>query len=181
MPRVLCIITEGFEEIETLAPIDLLRRAGVEVTLAALGETMHVTGRSALTIHADMPLSGVTEPDGFDLLLLPGGPQVTALRQDGRAAALAKSYANAGKPVAAICAAPLVLKDAGLLQGRRFTSHSGTAGELPARILDEAVVQDGLLITSQGAGTSIAFGLALVRLLAGEESERSVRQGMMLG
>lgn len=178
--RVLCIITDGFEEIEAIAPVDILRRAGVEVVVASLSQSIHVTGRNHITMHADGTLDAATGGEAFDLLLLPGGPHVKALREDGRAARLAAEYHAAGRPVAAICAAPTILHDAGLLAGRRFTSHSGVRAELPACRVDEPVVHDGLLITSQGAGTSVAFGLSLVRLLCGEGAEASVREGIML-
>lgn len=177
--RVLCIITDGFEEIETVAPVDILRRAGVEVVVASLSQSIHVTGRNHITLHADGTLDAAGGA-AFDLLLLPGGPHVKALREDGRAARLAAEYHAAGRPVAAICAAPTILHDAGLLAGRRFTSHNGVRDELPAGRVDEPVVRDGLLITSQGAGTSIAFALSLVRLLCGERAEASVREGIML-
>ena len=181
MPSVLVPITTGFEEIETLAPVDILRRAGLEVILAALGDGIHVTGRSGITLHADTTLAGIEDPQAFDLLLIPGGPQVKLLREDGRVAALAKAYAAAGKPVAAICAAPTVLLDAGLLGGgRRFTSHLGVAGELPSRIADERVVLDRGVITSQGAATSVDFAMALVRLLCGDEKAAEVAHGIML-
>ena len=179
MATVLCLITDGFEEIETITPVDLLRRAGVEVTMATFKEGIHVTGRCGITIHADLPMTMVENAEGFDLLLIPGGPQVAALRQDGRAAALAKAYAAAGKPVAAICAAPLVLKDAGLLPGPRFACHDAAAGELPERETSSSVITDGGITTSLGAGTAVDFGLALVRLLAGDAAEAQVKQGIM--
>jgi 4-methyl-5(b-hydroxyethyl)-thiazole monophosphate biosynthesis len=105
---------------------------------------------------------------------------VKALRKDGRAAQLASEFHAAGKPVAAICAAPTIVHDAGLLAGRKFTSHDGVRAELPASRVDEPVVQDGLIITSQGAGTSVAFGLCLVRTLCGAAAEAAVREGIML-
>src|SRR5689334_8788319 len=162
--RVLCLLFPGFEEIETVAPIDLLRRAGVEVTVASLGGEKLVTGRCQITIQADAALADVAAQD-FDLLLIPGGPGIKAVREDGRAARLAQQYSAAGKPVAAICAAPTVLKDAGLLAGRRFTSHAGVLPELPESQVHERVVEDGTLVTSRGAATSVDFGLALVRRL----------------
>lgn len=177
--RVLCIITDGFEEIETIAPVDLLRRAGAEVVVASITDSMHVTGRCQVTIHADAKLDDVKD-QSFDLFLIPGGPHVAALRADGRAAAMAKAYAAAGKPVAAICAAPTVLKDAGLLEGRRFTSHSGVSDELPSRITDERVVEDRGIITSMGAGTSVEFGLHLIQILFGQAKVDEVRRGVML-
>jgi protein deglycase len=181
MPSVLVPFTTGFEEIETLAPVDILRRAGVEVVMASLSDSIHVTGRSGITIHADATLAGLDDAMAFDLLLIPGGPHVKAMREDGRCAALAKAYAATSKLVAAICAAPTVLLDAGLLgSGRRFTSHVGVAEELPARIADERVVEDGNVITSQGAATSVDFAMALVARLCGKEKAAEVARGIML-
>jgi 4-methyl-5(b-hydroxyethyl)-thiazole monophosphate biosynthesis len=176
-PRVLCLLTDGFEEIETVAPIDLLRRAGVEVTVAAL-ESPEVTGRSGIRLVADAILSDVL-PDHHDLLFLPGGPGVVALRADGRPAALAKMFHQAGKRIAAICAAPLVLKDAGILGDRRHTAHASTHVELPHALQDERVVVDGNLITSRGAGTSIDFGLALVAELRGRHCADEIAAAIM--
>ncbi len=158
-------MADGFEEIETVTPIDLLRRAGVEVVMTSLCGGV-VTGRCGIRIETDAVL--VDElPAGFDLLMIPGGPAVGELRSDGRAAALAYDFDQAGKMVAAICAGPLVLKDAGLLAGRRFTAHSAVHDELPG-CLSARVVVDGNLITSRGAGTALDFGLALVECLAGK-------------
>lgn len=178
MKRVLCLLAEGFEEIEALAPVDLLRRAGVEVVMAAAGGTLEVRGRSGITVHADCLLDGV-DPGGFDLLLLPGGPAVAGLRQGGVAAGLARDFAGRGKVVAAICAAPLLLKDAGLLEGTRFTAHFSAAAELPDALGSERVVEDGPLITSRGAGASIDFGLALVRRVCGAEAAVEVARAIM--
>jgi len=174
--RVLCLLVDGFEEIETVTPVDLLRRAGVEVVMASLGQGT-VTGRCGIRLEADTTLD-VVAPEGFDLLLIPGGPGVAALRADGRPAALARDFSEAGKTVAAICAAPLVLKDAGLLDGRDFTAHSATYGELPG-VCSERVVIDGNLITSRGAGTALDFGLALVRHLAGDAAADEVAKAIM--
>ncbi len=168
----------GFEEIETVAPIDLLRRAGAEVVVAALGRDKLVTGRSGVALRADALLADVAN-EAFDLLLIPGGPGVKALRADGRPARLANAFAEAGKPVAAICAAPTVLGDAGLLAGRRFTAHFSVADELTRARLDERVVEDGCLITSRGAGTAVDFGLALVRRLFGAPKAEEVARAIM--
>lgn len=182
MKRVLCLLTEGFEEIETVTPVDLLRRAGVEVVLAALNAPTQgpllVTGRSGLTLCADTRLEEV-KADAFDLLFIPGGPAVKKLRDDGRAATLAQAFAQAGKPVAAICAAPLVLHDAGLLAGKRYTAHDSTYGELTAALAQEKVVVDGLLTTSRGAGTALPFGLQLVATLVGADKAAEVARSIM--
>lgn len=174
--RVLCLLVEGFEEIELVTPVDLLRRAGVEVVIAALHGT-GAAGRSGIRIEADANLSEIHGSD-FDLLLIPGGPGVGELRRDGRPAEFARRFAAAAKPVAAICAAPLVLADAGLLDGRRFTAHQSVRETL-ARALDERVVIDGYLITSRGAGTALDFALALVSRLAGQAMADQVAADIM--
>jgi 4-methyl-5(b-hydroxyethyl)-thiazole monophosphate biosynthesis len=176
--RVLCLLFTGFEEIEAIAPVDLLRRAGVEVIVASLTGEKLVTGRCEITVQADASLADVAEQE-FDLLLIPGGPGVKALRADGRAAKLAQAFAQIGKPVAAICAAPTVLMDAGLLACKRFTSHAGVLPELPESLVLERVVEDGGIITSRGAATAVDFGLALVRRLCGEAAASEVAQGIM--
>ncbi len=174
--RVLCLLTDGFEEMETVTPVDLLRRAEIEVVIASLnGGT--VKGRNGITLVSDAALAEL-EAEEFDLLFIPGGPGVTMLRRDGRAAALARRFENAGNPVAAICAAPLVLKDAGLLEGRRFTAHFSTEKELGV-LPDERVVEDGNLITSRGAGTAFDFGLALVARLVGTDAASKVSREVM--
>ena len=176
--RVLCLLGDGFEEIETLMPVDLLRRAGAEVVMASVMGGEFVRGRSQVTVRADARLADV-RPQEFDLLLIPGGPGVKALRADGRAAKLAAEFAKAGKIVASICAGPTVLGDAGLLAGKRFTAHCSVYGELPSALASERVVEDGNLITSRGAGTALDFGLALVRRLFGEEKAKEVAESIM--
>lgn len=174
--RVLCLLADGFEEIELVTPVDLLRRAGVEVVVAAIhGDG--ATGRSGIRVTADVSLTDQGERD-FDLLLIPGGPGVGELRRDGRAAALARHFADAGKTVAAICAAPLVLHDAGLLAGRRFTAHRSVVDRIPDA-LNERVVVDGNLITSRGAGTAIDFALALVACLTDQAAAGKIAADIM--
>lgn len=177
-PRVLCLLTDGFEEIETVAPVDLLRRAGAEVTVAAVGSTRWATGRCGMRLEADALLAEV-DPGGFQLLLIPGGPGVKALRADGRAARMAREFVARRCGVAAICAAPTVLADAGLLTGRRFTAHASVHEELPGALGVERVVEDGLLVTSRGAGTAVDFGLVLVRRLFGEAKASEVAGAIM--
>lgn len=178
--RVLCILGDGFEEIETIAPVDVLRRAGAEVTIASITGQRKVTGRCGVTLLADMPLDVDENLEALDLLLIPGGPGVKALRADGRPARLAKVMHQKGGVVAAICAAPTILADAGLLNGRRFTAHSSVHGELPEALAAERVVEDGQVITSRGAGTALEFGLTLVRRLFGADTEREIARSIML-
>jgi 4-methyl-5(b-hydroxyethyl)-thiazole monophosphate biosynthesis len=177
MPTVLALLADGFEEIETVTPIDLLRRAGIEVTTAALVDGIHVTGRSGITLHTDTTLTAV-ETREFDCLLLPGGPGVKHLRADARVRQRVLRQHQSGKWLAAICAAPTVLHDAGLLHGRRYTAHFSVAAELTAILADERVVRDEQLLTSRGAGTALDFGLALVALLCGEAKSAEIARGI---
>ena len=118
--------------------------------VASLSQERAVTGRNELTLQADVALADVAN-ENFDLLLVPGGPGVKALRADGRPAELARAHHQTGKLVAAICAAPVVLKDADLLENRRFTAHFSVYDELPKALAQERVVQDGTILTSRGA------------------------------
>jgi 4-methyl-5(b-hydroxyethyl)-thiazole monophosphate biosynthesis len=177
MPTALALLADGFEEIEAVTPVDLLRRAAVEVTVASLAEHRHVTGRSGITVHADAALAEIGDRL-FDLLLLPGGPGVKNLRADPLVAATVARHAAAGRLLAAICAAPTVLNAAGLLEGRRYTAHYSVAGELPEIITDRRVVVDGSIVTSRGAGTSIDFGLMLVEKLVSLDKAREVARSI---
>lgn len=169
MSRVLVPLAEGFEEIEAVTVIDLLRRAGVEVRAASLGPRL-VTGSHGITLEADVTLDEARAAD-YDMIVLPGGmPGADHLKQDARVIALLKEFAEQGRYTAAICAAPGVLAHAGLLAGRAATSFPGFLDEGSApgiRLRPEPVVTDGKVVTSRGAGTAMDFGLALVELLEG--------------
>jgi len=162
-----------------ITPVDLLRRAGAEVWLMSLTGRLAVRGRCDVVVQADRLLEAGAEVAHFDLLLIPGGPGVKALRADGRAAQLARLFVQQGKLIGAICAAPTVLADAGLLEGRRFTAHFSVHGELPQALGTERVVEDGPLLTSRGAGTALDFGLALVRRLFGETKAAEIAAAIM--
>jgi 4-methyl-5(b-hydroxyethyl)-thiazole monophosphate biosynthesis len=165
-PTVLLLLSDGFEEMEAIAPLDLLRRAGAEVTVAALSD-LQVTGRNGLKVTAEVPLAEVAETS-FDAVIVPGGPGHTSLRQNPLVIDLLKRHAADGKLLGAICAAPTVLAEAGLLPAEgSFTGHQSIAGEL-GELQPDAVVEADNVITSRGAGTATRFGLALVRRLCGK-------------
>jgi 4-methyl-5(b-hydroxyethyl)-thiazole monophosphate biosynthesis len=176
-PTVLVILADGFEEIEAVTPIDLLRRAGASVNVAALGEGIHVTGRCGITLHADSTLASV-QGSSFDCLLLPGGPGVSRLRDDPRVGERVKRQSEGGGWIAAICAAPLALKESGILEGRRFTAHFSVAADLPNALFDERVVSDGQLVTSRGAGTAVDFGLMLVEKLFSRDKAHEIARSI---
>ena len=178
MPRVLVPLANGFEEIEAITVIDVLRRANVEVVVAALASDM-VEGAHGLRVAADRSLADVTAAD-FDAIVLPGGqPGSHNLRADDRVRELVQALTRAGKIVAAICAAPTVLEAAGVLQGKRATAFPGE--ELPSADYSfDRVVEDGNIITSRAAGTAMEFALTLVRRLAGHQAATEVRQRMLV-
>lgn len=176
----LIILHPGFEELEAIAPIDILRRGGVKVTVASQHSGLSVTGRNGITLQAECPLDTVLNKS-FDALILPGGPGVyKSLRTDSRLIDLTRRSHESGRLVAAICAAPLVLHDAGLLQGRSYTAHFATSEELPQLQADQPVVTDGNLITSRGAGTATAFALTLLSRLVDTATATAVAESICL-
>jgi protein deglycase len=178
----LAILTDNFEEIEAVTPIDILRRAEVEVTIASRTNSFNVKGRSNITIVADCLLdSALADGKTYDLVLLPGGPGHTAMRTDTRVLELVKKQVEAGRVVGAICAAPTVLKDAGVIKGKKITAHFSVMEELPNMLQKEDVVKDGVIITSRGAGTAIPFALALVEKLCGYEKALKIAHAICSG
>lgn len=171
MNALICL-HPGFEEIEAIVPSDLLSRAEVSVTHAACGDSRLVTGRSNITLQAECLLSECRDRS-YDLLVLPGGPGIMQLRDDPRLRELLQAQASAGKYIGCICAAPLLLKDAGLHEGRKISCHPTAEAELGVE-RPEPVIVDGRLITSRGAGTATEFGLALVEALKGAETAKTI-------
>jgi 4-methyl-5(b-hydroxyethyl)-thiazole monophosphate biosynthesis len=182
MSKVLVPLADGFEEIEAVTIVDLLRRAGVEVRTASLAGR-EVTGSHGITVMADSGLDEVEAGD-YDMIVLPGGmPGTTHLKSDSRVVRLLRQFAESGRYTAAICAAPSVLAHAGLLEGRKATSFPGflTAGSAPGiRLSEDAVVVDGKVATSRGPGTALPFSLALIELLEGPEVRREVQDRLQL-
>ena len=182
MSRVLVPLAEGFEEIEAVTVVDLLRRAGIEVHTASL-DGPRVTGSHGIALMADVALDAASADD-YDMIVLPGGmPGAENLKNDARVTSLLRRFAADGRYTAAICAAPSVLAHAGLLEERSATSYPGflNANSAPGiRLRDDAVVVDGKVVTSRGAGTAMEFGLALIGLLRGAEARRLVEERLQL-
>jgi 4-methyl-5(b-hydroxyethyl)-thiazole monophosphate biosynthesis len=176
--KVLFVFGHGVEELELIAPADVLRRAGLEVSFASTEDTRLVNTRGGFVVQADQFFAEI-DGSAFDLLVLPGGPGVIALRQRADLLAFLREYALSPKPLAAICAAPLLLQDAGLLDGKNFTCHDSCWAELTTSQRTETVIIDGALITSQGAGTALDFGLALVEVMCGETVRQQITCAIM--
>lgn len=181
MARVLVPLADGCEELEAVTLIDLLRRAGAEVVVAALAGRAAV-GAHGIGIAADASLDAVAAAE-FDLVVLPGGePGATHLKDDPRVLALLKRHAAAGKWVAAICAAPKVLAAAGLLNGKLATSYPGYLDKDPApgmRYVEQPVVVDGHIVTSRGPGTAMDFALVLIEQLLGRSARDKVEAPLL--
>lgn len=183
-PNVLVPLADGFEEIEAVTVIDVLRRAEIGVTTATLaaGGDLVVTGAHAIAVTADARLSDV-DLDEVDALVLPGGmPGTRHLTEDQRVLDLVAALAERGQPVAAICAAPSVLAAAGVLEGRRATSHPAWRDRLAgAAVVDgSAVVTSDTIVTSQGVGTALAFALELVRQWKDDATAEALAEAMVV-
>ena len=178
MIKVLVPLAEGVEEMEAVIAIDVLRRAGFTVVTAGL-QAGPLTASRGVRLLPDTTLDAVRALD-FDALVLPGGKGVALLKQDARVLDAVRALHAAGRWMCAVCAAPLVLQEAGILNGRRVTCFPGVAAQLTATArLNERVVVDDKLITSQGAGTSLEFALAIVRAVGGDELARRVGTEMV--
>ncbi len=183
MTHVLVPFSTGVEEVEFTAIVDILRRAGVEVITASL-DGGDVTGRSKITIRPDAALNAVKD-ENWEMIVLPGGqPNADLLRADARVKAIVQRLRDTNKAVAAICAAPAALAAYGVLGTQRVTSYPGTAAKVKelapdAVYVDEAVVEDGFLTTSRGAGTAVEFALRLVARLCGEAKAAEIRTSIV--
>ena len=180
MANVLVPLAQGCEELEAVTVVDLLRRAAIEVVTAGLDE-QPVRASRGLVLLPDMSLERALQQD-YDMIVLPGGlPGADNLGDDERIIERLRSMSAAGKYTAAICAAPRVLAQAGLLDGKRATSYPGTleTDTIPGLdYQDTAVVMDGTVITSRGPGTAMDFALSLIELLAGKHKRDEVEAGL---
>lgn len=175
MVKVLVPLAHGCEEIEAVAVIDILRRAGIEVVAAGLDDGC-VRASHGVGLLPDMTLNEALRQD-YDMVVLPGGmPGSEHLKNDARIIDLLQRMMDTGKYTAASCAAPMVLHAAGLLQGKTVTSFPGVLDQLPGshHYSDQAVGVDGTIITSRGPGTALDFALTLVELLLGFAKRQEV-------
>lgn len=165
MSRVNVFFAEGYEEVEALTVVDILRRAGIKTDMVSVTGERAVTGSHGITIQTDKLFEEID--DSAEMIVLPGGiPGTPNLKAHKGLADLISGYNQSGKYIAAICAAPTVYGEMGLLKGRRATCYPGLEdGLIGAEALTDAVVTDGNIITSRGLGTAIDFGLVLTSIL----------------
>ena len=180
MKKVLLFLADGFEEIEALATVDVLRRAGVQVTTVSINPTEMVTGAHGILVMADVLFADCT-PAEADMLVLPGGmPGAANLEAHEGLRAAISAHAEAGKWLASICAAPMVYGHMGLLNGKKATCYPGYEGELAgATYTATPVEKDGNIITGKGPAVVLPFAYALAEVLVGEEVVAQVKNGML--
>ena len=184
MASVLLPLATGFEEVEAVSLIDVLRRGGIEVRVSHLNPTPTndlVLGANGITIKADTYIANV-EAEDFDMILLPGGWEGThELAENETVQKLLKEFNQKNKVVGAICAAPYALAQAGIL-GDDYTCYPSVEKEIKLKgyRTDKMVITDGNIMTSRGPGTALCFGLEILKKLVGEESYQAVKEGMLL-
>jgi 4-methyl-5(b-hydroxyethyl)-thiazole monophosphate biosynthesis len=192
--NAILLLAEGFEEVEAITPIDYLRRAGITVTVAAIGKDLSVKGARDVTVTANATLhdlvhTGKASPGSLDAVVVPGGmPGAANIAASKEATTLISEMATAGKLVCAICASPaIVLAPLGLLSGKKFTCYPGmeekvqsSASAKAAIWTDGHVVIDDNIITSRGAGTAGEFAIAIIKQLLGKKEGDDIAKSVLL-
>jgi len=177
----LCLLADGAEEMEAVITVDILRRAEVNVTVSSITDKECVKCSRDVKICADAKISDVADKK-YDVVILPGGVGWKLLAESSKVGEILKAHEKDGKIIAAICAAPCVLKAHDIAKGKKITSYPSVKKNVEGDynyIEDEIVVTDGNLITSKGPATAYAFGLAIAEKLVGKEKAKSVADGML--
>jgi len=180
MATVLIPLATGFEEIEAVSLIDILRRAGISVIVASLSKQLEVQGANGIIVVADRYIDGIKSKD-IDMILLPGGWGGTdILAKDEYVQNLIKDMDSQNKTIGAICAAPFALDNAGVLKDK-FTCYPSVEEQISNKNYsnDLKVVEDNNIITSQGPGTAMCLGLYIVKKLAGDEIYNQLKEGLL--
>ena len=179
MAAVLVPLVEGFEEIEAVSIVDVLRRGGVEVVTAATGDGLEVTGAHGMAMKAEVSIAAVADGD-FDAIVLPGGPGTRGLLASAALVGLLRRQAADGKLIGAICAAPTVLTGLQLVSPEvRLTCYPSCVAELGRDSAGVPCAEDGVFITGQAPGSAMLFALVILKRLAGEAVAREVARGMV--
>ena len=180
MSKVYIFLADGFEEIEGLTVVDLLRRANISIDMVSVTGNKQVTGAHGIKVEADCLYEEIKAEEA-DMLVLPGGmPGTKHLAAHKELCEQLKAFHQAGKGVAAICAAPMVLGRNGILKGKRAVCYPGFEEELTGSMVEKAeVITDGNVITSRGLGTAIEFAGAIITYFAGEEKAKEVKDSVI--
>lgn len=181
MKRVNVYLADGFEEVEAITVVDVLRRAEIDAKMISITGSKAVNGAHGVTVEAD-ELFDNADNSGADMLVLPGGmPGTRYLGEHKGLSEVIRSFAEKDKYIAAICAAPSILGRMGLLKGKKAVCYPGFEDALKGAVIREDIVsQEGNYITSKGPGTAIYFALRLAELLADKETAEELREGMII-
>ncbi len=182
MKTIYVFLANGFEEVEAVAPIDIMRRAELPVKTVSITGSLVVPGAHGIPVTADMLFEDVCIDDA-EMLILPGGmsPGAAMLDAHEELGKMLCAFAEVGKPISAICAAPLVLGKRGLLKGKKATCYPGFEGYLEGAEYTAALVEvDGNFITGKGPGAALEFGFAIVAKYCGAAKVEELKQGMMI-
>ncbi len=180
MIKVCACMADGFEEVEMLTVVDILRRANMQVSIVSVMDKLQVTGAHKICVEADY-LWGEVNFDQYDCIFLPGGmPGTLNLGKHAGVKEQIKKFSQSNRRVAAVCAAPSVLGENGLLEGKKAVCYPGFEDKLKgAQVLMEKVVTDGNITTSRGMGTCIPLALELVSLYQGKEEADKIGKGIL--
>lgn len=180
MSRIAIFMADGFEEIEGLTVVDVLRRAGHVIDMVSIMPGIEITGAHDIKIQTDKLMNDI-KWDEYDMFVLPGGgPGTARLKECQLLKDKLLEFANTDKYIAAICAAPTVLASIGLLDGKKACCYESCEGDLiGAEVVRDEVVQTGNIITSRGMGTAIAFSLKLVEVLSDADTAYNLGQSLM--
>lgn len=182
MAKVIALLKTGFEEIEALTIVDYLRRAEIEVDMVSTVDDINVTGAHGITVKTDVMLDDINA-DEIDLVFVPGGmPGAKDLKEDERVIDLIKKIDENGHVIAAICAAPIVLEEAGVLKDKIATSYPGFDQELKSlkEYKEELIVIDQNVVTSRGPATAAYLALQLIELIKGQNASEEIKKDILL-
>ncbi|WKY49005.1 DJ-1/PfpI family protein [Eubacteriaceae bacterium ES3] len=182
MMKVLVFLAPGFEEVEALTVVDYLRRVNsIQVEMVSIADSLQVLGSHQIEVKADKNISALKNLEDYDAAIIPGGmPGAANLRDDQRVIKIVQEMNVSKKLVAAICAGPIVLEKAKIIDGKNVTSYPGYDKDLPNSICQEtAVVRDGNVITSRGPAKAVDFALELVSALAGDSEAENLRKSIL--
>lgn len=180
--NVIVFLAPGFEEVEALTVVDYLRRVKpIQIEMVAVGDSLQVLGSHHIEVKADKQIDDLVNLDAYQAVVIPGGmPGAANLRDDQRVIKIVREMNAAGKLVAAICAGPIVLEKAKIIDGKKVTSYPGFEKDLPNSSYQEiAVVKDGNIITSRGPGKAVDFALELVTVLVGAKEAETLRKNIL--
>lgn len=180
MKKVSVFLAEGFEEIEGLTVVDILRRAGVHTDMVSINDSLQITGAHGITVKADITFEKMDFSD-VDMLVLPGGmPGTLHLQEHSGLSGLLCAYDKEDKFLAAICAAPSVLGGLGILKGKKACCYPSFEEKLiGAEVVMEPAIQDGHVITGRGMGNALTFALKLTEALCGLEKAEEVKKSIL--